>query len=113
MNHSATGQRSPPEAFPGKHRAGLVTLLFTDVVGSGTIKQTLGDREGVALIQRHHAVVREILSSLADAQEIDTAGDSFFLVFATPSDAVRFALLLQARLRLLSQESAQPIQDRI
>ena len=57
--------------------------------------------------------VREILRQFPDGQEISTAGDSFFLVFIKPSDAVRFALLLQARLRGLNQGSSHPELDRI
>ena len=47
--------------FQRQHRTGLLTLLFTDIVGSGKIKQTLGDSAGVALIQQNHATIREIL----------------------------------------------------
>ena len=75
----------------------LAAIVFTDMVSSMQLKQDLGDREALALIQRHHAVVRKILSEFSDGQEISTAGDSFFLVFGNPSDAVRFALLLQAQ----------------
>ena len=50
----------------------------------------------LALIQQHHAKVREVLGQFPAGKEISTAGDSFFLVFGNPSDAVRFALLLQA-----------------
>ena len=43
--------------------------------------------------------VQEILSGFAEGEEIETAGDSFFIVFARPSDAVKFALLVQSKLR--------------
>lgn len=98
-------------AITGKRK--LATILFTDMVGSTKLKQTLGDRDAVALMHHHHAVVREILSQFPDGQEISTAGDSFFLVFVKPSDAVRFALLLQSRLRTFSQVSSHRILDRI
>ena len=101
------------ESFQRKHRTGLLTLLFTDIVGSGKIKQALGDHAGATSIQQHHAVVRAILSQFPQGQEIDTAGDSFFLMFVNPSDAVRFALLLQARLRAPAKLSAHPVLDRI
>ena len=58
-------------------------------------------------MHHHHALVREILRQFPDGQEISTAGDSFFLVFVKPSDAVRFALLLQSRLRGLNQGSSE------
>ena len=69
----ALQHRAQVEEFRRKYRTGLVTLLFTDVVGSTRLKQTLGDRHGAALIQSHHALVRDLLSHFADAQVIDTA----------------------------------------
>ena len=109
----ASERHAQVEAFSRRHRTGLVTLLFSDIVGSTQLKQTLGDQTGVALMQRHHALVREILCTFPEAEEISTAGDSFFVVFAKPSEAVKFALLLHARLRALAQETAQPVSDRI
>jgi serine/threonine protein kinase/class 3 adenylate cyclase/formylglycine-generating enzyme required for sulfatase activity/dienelactone hydrolase len=110
---TALQYREQVEQFRRKFRTGLVTLVFTDLVGSTRLKQTLGEREGVALIQHHHAVVRELLSQFKEGEEISTAGDSFFIVFVKPSDAVRFALLLQARIRALAEASPHPLQDRI
>jgi WD40 repeat protein/serine/threonine protein kinase/class 3 adenylate cyclase len=94
-------------------RTGLVTLLFTDMVGSTALKQQLGDKAGSAFFGRHHQLVRHTLQAFAGSQEIETAGDSFLITFATPSHAVQFALLLQARLRILSQERGVRAQDRI
>ena len=109
----ALDHRSQVEEFRRKHRTGLVTLLFTDIVGSTQIKQALGDRQGVALIQQHHALVREILRQFKEGAEISTAGDSFFIVFVKPSDAVWFSLLVQARLRALAGQIAHGLHDRI
>jgi class 3 adenylate cyclase len=59
MNPEAALQyREQIEAFRRRHRTGPVTLLFTDIVGSTPIKQALGDRDGVALVQHHHALAR-------------------------------------------------------
>lgn len=107
----AVQKSASSRATTGKRK--LATILFTDMVGSTKLKQTLGDRDAVALMHQHHTLVREILSQFPDAQEISTAGDSFFLVFVKPSDAVRFALLLQSRLRALNQIRSHPILDRI
>ena len=105
--------RAKVEEFQRKHRAGLLTLLFTDVVDSAKLKQTFGDREAIIVIQRHHAVIREILGDFSEGEEIETAGDSFFIVFTKPSDAVKFSLLVQARLRALSAEVGRLVFDRI
>ena len=46
--------------FQRTHRIGLLTLLFTDMVGSTKLKQQLR-RAAVAMMQRHHELVRQIL----------------------------------------------------
>lgn len=38
------------QAFSRKHQTGLVTLVFTDLVGSTQLKQRLGDWLGVRRI---------------------------------------------------------------
>ena len=110
--HPSDGEAQVAEAGR-KQRTGLVTLLFTDMVGSTAIKQQLGDKAGSTFFDKHHRWVRQTLQSFSGSQEIETAGDSFLITFSTPSDAVQFALLLQAGLRRLSQESTVSAQDRI
>ena len=110
---TALGNRRRVEAFQRRHRTGLVSLLFTDIVGSTKLKQEMGDHRAVKLLERHHALVRKVLSQFREGEEISTAGDSFFLVFTRPSDAVKFSLLLQHQLRCLSERSGHEIADRI
>ena len=90
----------------------LAAIVFTDIVGSTKLKNELGDHEAVALIKRHHGLVREALAGFKEGEEIETAGDSFFVVFSKPSDAVKFALLVQSKLRAFSQKG-HPISVRI
>ncbi|MBI2927583.1 MAG: protein kinase [Verrucomicrobia bacterium] len=113
MKPDPASQHAQVEAFQRQHRTGLVTLVFTDIAGSTQLKQELGDRQAVALIQKHHAVVRELLAGFVGAREISAAGDSFFLVFDKPSDAVKFALLLLGRLRQFAQEGGHALADRV
>lgn len=87
------------DEFRSRHRTSLLTLLFTDLVGSTKLKQERGDSPAVALMQAHAQLVREALRAAADAQEISTAGDSFFCVFVKPSDAVAFSVRVQAAMR--------------
>src|SRR3990172_8633934 len=91
--------RARVEEFRRKHRTGLVTLLFTDLVGSTELKQRVGDAEGVALMQAHAQLVRDVIRPFAEAEEISTTGDSFFCAFVKPSDGIRFALRLQSEMR--------------
>jgi CHASE2 domain-containing sensor protein/class 3 adenylate cyclase/tRNA A-37 threonylcarbamoyl transferase component Bud32 len=108
-----TANRAHVEDFRRRHRSSLMTLLFTDIVGSTRLKQTLGDAHAVTLIQQHHSALRAILSRFTEGEEIDTAGDSFFIAFTKPSDAVKFAVLLQAQIRVLARETGTAVRDRI
>ena len=101
-----TAGESPDQ--PVRHQTGLITIVFTDLVGSTALKQQLGDRAAAGLIQQHHGLVRELLRGFTGGEEIETAGDSFLIVFSRPSDAVHFGLLLQARLRELKAEVGGP-----
>jgi WD40 repeat protein/class 3 adenylate cyclase len=117
MMHPEPRARAPdrdrPDTAPATQRSGLVTLVFTDIVGSTALKQALGDREGLGRIQEHHALVRELLRTSHGAQELKTAGDSFLLLFERPSEAVRWALQLQHRLRAANRGQTHPIFDRV
>ena len=62
-SHLTDEQRRAVEEFRKRHRTDVLTLLFTDVVGSTELKRRLGDVGGIELIQRHRTVVRELLAS--------------------------------------------------
>jgi class 3 adenylate cyclase/tetratricopeptide (TPR) repeat protein len=109
----AIERRAKVQEFQRSRRVAVLTLVFTDIVGSTKLKQALGDQEAVTAIQQHHAVIRDILNGFGQGQEIEIAGDSFFIVFTNPSDAVKFSLFAQARLRALAAETGRPILDRI
>jgi class 3 adenylate cyclase len=73
------------------HTRALATVLFTDIVGSTDRATALGDRAWKELLERHHAIVRALLSRYR-GREVDTAGDGFFATFDGPARAVRCAL---------------------
>ncbi|MCA9444693.1 MAG: hypothetical protein KC964_28160, partial [Candidatus Omnitrophica bacterium] len=106
-------QRQRVEEFRSRHKTGVLTLLFSDMVGSTDLKQQLGDTTGTALIGEQQRIVRDLLVGFPDGEEISTAGDSFFLAFTRPSDAVRFSLQLQSHLREESHQHPKPIVLRI
>jgi class 3 adenylate cyclase len=68
----------------------LATVLFTDIVGSTTKAIELGDRRWRAVLERHHALVRQELLRFR-GREIDTAGDGFLATFDGPARAIRCA----------------------
>ncbi len=54
----------------------LLTVFFTDVVGSTERLAHLGDAGWRALVERHHELVRRLLTRFR-GREVDTAGDGF------------------------------------
>jgi predicted ATPase/class 3 adenylate cyclase len=75
---------------------GTLTLLFTDIQGSTRMLDRLGERYR-DLLAEHHRVMREAIVG-AGGREVDTAGDSFFAVFARAGDAVQCAQRAQRAL---------------
>ena len=78
----------------------LVTLLFTDLVGSTRLAAALGDRRWTLLLRAHHAKVRNLLECFG-GHEVDDAGDGFFATFTAATPAVRCAAEVSVSLREL------------
>ena len=68
----------------------LATILFTDIVDSTKRQAELGDRSWKQLLERHHAIVRDLLKQYR-GEEQDTAGDGFYVRFDGPARAIRCA----------------------
>ena len=73
-------------SFPG----GTVTFLFTDIEGSTSLLQGLGD-DYTQVVADHRRLLREVFGK-ADGREVDTQGDAFFYSFTRARDAVRAAV---------------------
>ena len=72
----------------------LLTVLFTDIVGSTDHAARLGDAEWSDLLAAHDAAVRHEVDRY-DGREVKTIGDSFLIVFSgAPSLAHRCALAI-------------------
>jgi len=69
--------------------SGVVAFLFSDIEGSTRLLATLG--EGYKpLLADHRRLLRAVWAE-RDGVEVGTEGDSFFVAFARPSDAIRAA----------------------
>jgi class 3 adenylate cyclase/pimeloyl-ACP methyl ester carboxylesterase len=78
----------------------LVTVLFTDLVGSTERAAALGDLAWRELLSRHHEIVRREIARFRGV-EIDTAGDGFFATFDGPARAIRAAQSIVSGVREL------------
>ncbi len=94
----------------------MLAIVFTDLENSTDLKSDFGDFRGQELIKSHRDMVRALLAKTkksAQDQEIETAGDSFLLVFEMPADAVAFSWrLLQSQVKL-NQQSGCNLRVRI
>jgi class 3 adenylate cyclase len=76
----------------------LLTVLFTDIVGSTQRAAELGDRRWRELLDHHHELVRREFSRF-QGREIDAAGDGFFATFDRPAKAIQCASAISDRLQ--------------
>jgi class 3 adenylate cyclase len=81
----------------------LVTVLFTDIVGSTERAAELGDRRWLALLDEHHAIVRRELARFR-GREVKTTGDGFLATFDGPARAVRCARAIVEEIQQLGLE---------
>lgn len=73
------------------------TFLFTDIVRSTPLVEALGDDAWADLLRWHDATLRAHFAAHG-GQEVDHAGDGFFVAFETPAAAVQCAVAVQSGL---------------
>jgi len=78
-----------------EHRK-LAAIMFSDMVGYSAIAQR-NETLAVALLEEQRKLVRAILPDF-EGREIETAGDSFFVDFASAVQATRCAIQIQRTL---------------
>ena len=84
---------------------GIRTILFTDIVNSTTLTQSLGDEAALALLGVHDTIVRDALSALG-GREVKHTGDGIMASFVSAAGAVRCAIQIQRE--LAKHEEANP-----
>jgi class 3 adenylate cyclase len=78
----------------------MATILFTDIVDSTGLASDAGDVSWKRTVTMHEDVVRSVLAGFA-GREIETAGDSFLVVFDTVEAAIRCGLALVGALNAI------------
>jgi class 3 adenylate cyclase len=80
------------------------TVLFVDIAGSTEHALKVGDRAWRELLERFRASVRKQLKQYG-GEEIDTAGDGFFVTFEGAGRAIRCARAILDAVRPLGLEA--------
>lgn len=90
-----------------------VTVLFTDVVGSVSMRQHQGETTAHGIMNAHNDLVRQQISQCA-GREIKTIGDSFMVAFDSARKAVECAIGIQRALDDYNhQHPTHPVKVRI
>jgi class 3 adenylate cyclase len=103
--------------FPGgvadARDPGIRTVLFTDVVNSTTLTQSLGDEAAMELLDVHNSVVRNALADLG-GREVKHTGDGIMASFVSAAGAVRCAIQIQRELDKHAQANpGRPLKVRV
>ena len=101
---------------PGKKdvvASGIYTIMFTDIVSSTHMTQTLGDRLAQQLIHRHNTIVRQALNTCG-GEEVKQTGDGIMASFMWASNAIDAAIAVQKAVSTYNKESPTvPLEVRI
>jgi len=89
----------------------LRALVMCDLTDSTALVERLGDHAAAELIRRHDRMAR-VAMQRHGGREIDKT-DGFLMLFDQPIDAVGFALDYQRELRMLAEETKQPLSARL
>jgi class 3 adenylate cyclase len=100
---TAAGAEPAPSGAP-------VTILFTDIEGSTTLTQSLGDAKAQELLRTHNAIVREAVQARGGS-EIKHTGDGIMASFPSASRAVECAIAIQRAISEYNEELLRQAQD--
>jgi predicted ATPase/class 3 adenylate cyclase len=75
-----------------------MTFLFTDIEGSTTLLQRVGEDVYGRALAEHHALIRSSLAA-HDGTELTMMGDGFFAAFSSPRACVAAVLAMQQALQ--------------
>jgi class 3 adenylate cyclase len=72
--------------------------MFTDICGSTPLVEVLGDEAWSDLVSWHDATLRRLFAD-SGGEELDHAGDGFFVAFSDAHSAVSCAVAIQRQLK--------------
>lgn len=87
--------------------SGLITILFTDLVGSTALAQQLGDTAADKLRRDHFDQLRRAVSATGGT-EVKTIGDAMMVSYSSATDAIAGAVAMQQRVNARNDGSGSP-----
>jgi class 3 adenylate cyclase len=99
-------------AAPPREPGGLVTILFTDMEGSTSLTQRLGDAKAQEVLRTHNRIVRDALRAHTGS-EIKHTGDGIMASFSSATRALECAIAIQRAFAEHSESAEEPIRVRV
>jgi len=94
-------------------QSGIISVMFTDIVGSTQMTQTYGDKLAQELVHRHNTIVRQALTA-CNGEEIKQTGDGIMASFVWASNALDAAIAIQRAVDDYNRQSPTvPLEIRI
>jgi class 3 adenylate cyclase/tetratricopeptide (TPR) repeat protein len=93
-------------------RPATAIVLFTDLVGSTALRESLGDDRADELRRHHDRLLREAIAA-HDGSEVKGTGDGLMVVFDAAAAAVSAAVAMQRSVRRAGRSLGVPIDIRI
>ena len=84
-------------------RSAVRTFLFADLRDYTAFVESRGDAQATRLLRAYRRIVRAEVAARKGA-EIKTEGDSFYVVFELPGDAIRCAISIQRKAKKHTEE---------
>jgi class 3 adenylate cyclase len=107
------GEHAPAaRGAPSREPGGLVTILFTDMEGSTSLTQRLGDAKAQEVLRTHNRIVRDGLKTHTGS-EIKHTGDGIMASFSSATRALECAIAIQRAFAEHSESAEEPIRVRI
>lgn len=93
--------------------SGIRTVFFTDIVGSTSMTQRLGDERSMEVLEVHDMIVRDALK-VTGGREVKHTGDGIMAAFLSAASAIRCSMDVQNQLGRHNRENPHlPLQVRI
>jgi DNA-binding SARP family transcriptional activator/class 3 adenylate cyclase len=97
----------PPFAMGNVH-----IILFTDVQGSTSLTQRIGDDRARTLLRQHERMIRQAIQA-HDGREVKAMGDAFLASFTSPTRALDCAIAIQRAFGDYNESAPEPIRVRV
>ena len=92
--------------------SGLVTVLFTDLVGSTELSERIGDGAADDLRRRHFESLRSVIATTG-GDEVKTIGDAVMVTYRGAADAIAGAVGMQQAVDRDNRAGGEPLAMRV